>query len=135
MEACKKLVTHSVRRAFSFVRSARYRGHALAGFMTCLVALSLLPLTFVVPTRAPLSFSPANQFAIPAMIDQLANSSVGVTIVPDDYPTVSSAVENVSEGSTIFVRNGIYYENPVITKALTIMGEDNIGTIIVGSGG
>ena len=32
-------------------------------------------------------------------------------VVPDDYPTIGWAIGNASEGDTIFVKKGTYYEN------------------------
>lgn len=56
-------------------------------------------------------------------------------IVPDNYPSVSAAIGNASQGDTIFVRTGIYYENPWIDKSLSLVGEDSENTIVIGSGG
>jgi nitrous oxidase accessory protein len=43
--------------------------------------------------------------------------------VPDDYSTIQEAVNNANVGDTVFVRNGTYYENVVINKSLTLVGE------------
>jgi parallel beta-helix repeat protein len=56
-----------------------------------------------------------------------------VIYVPDDYPTIQSAVENASVGDTIFVYNDTYYEHVVIDKRLTLLGENRNTTIIDGS--
>ena len=55
-------------------------------------------------------------------------------IVPDDYPTVSSAVRNAKDGDTVFFRKGTY-EGPenqtlVINKTISLIGEDAEDTII-----
>jgi hypothetical protein len=53
--------------------------------------------------------------------------------VPDDYPTIDGAVANASDGTTIFVRRGIYNltENQLaINKTLTIIGEDQTNTML-----
>jgi hypothetical protein len=43
-------------------------------------------------------------------------------IVPDDYPTISSAIAEMPAGDTIMIRPGVYYENLVINdKHLCIM--------------
>lgn len=47
--------------------------------------------------------------------------SLSVT-VPDDYPTVQSAIDNVAEGSSIIVRNGTYVESIYINKPLKVLG-------------
>jgi parallel beta-helix repeat protein len=63
----------------------------------------------------------------------LVGSAVTIT-VPDDYGTIQSAVDNANSGDTIFVRNGIYIENVVINKTLTLIGENSSSTIIDGGG-
>ena len=45
-------------------------------------------------------------------------------IVPDDYSTITAAVENARDGDTIFVRNGTYREQAlVINNTITLVGE------------
>ena len=57
-----------------------------------------------------------------------------VTIrVPDDYPTINEAIIAAGSGDTIIIANGTYYERIVITKTLTIIGENAEGTKIDGS--
>jgi nitrous oxidase accessory protein NosD len=52
-------------------------------------------------------------------------------IVPDDYPTISGAIANATDGDTIYVRNGTYRENAINTeKSLSIIGEGYESTII-----
>jgi nitrous oxidase accessory protein NosD len=55
-------------------------------------------------------------------------------IVPDDYPTLQSAVGNASAGATIFVKKGIYNleSRLIINKPLTLIGETNLETILDG---
>jgi hypothetical protein len=55
-------------------------------------------------------------------------------IVPDDYATITDAIENASSGDTIFVRSGTY-DGPVnstlvIDKSLSIIGENAQNTIV-----
>jgi len=52
--------------------------------------------------------------------------------VPDDYPTIHEALNKAGSGDTIFVRKGIYAENIVINKSLTLIGENRESTIIDG---
>jgi len=54
--------------------------------------------------------------------------------VPDDYPTIQEAINHANEGDTIFVRNGTYYENVVVNKTISLIGEDRTTTIIDGNG-
>jgi parallel beta-helix repeat protein len=55
-------------------------------------------------------------------------------IVPDDYPTITAAIGNATNGDTILVRSGTY-EGPInstikIDKSVSIIGENNKDTII-----
>jgi nitrous oxidase accessory protein NosD len=65
---------------------------------------------------------------------RLGNSSKTI-VVPDDYATISAAVNSASSGDTILVKSGVYYENVVITKSLTLIGEDSQTTTVIGTGG
>lgn len=48
-----------------------------------------------------------------------------IIVVPDDYPTISSAIGNATNGDTIFVRKGTYEETTIaIEKSISIIGED-----------
>jgi len=54
-------------------------------------------------------------------------------IVPDDYPTITEAINNAYNGDTILFREGIH-EGPInqtiaINKTLSIIGENNKATI------
>jgi len=40
-----------------------------------------------------------------------------------DFKTIQSAINSAKEGSTIVVKPGVYHENPIIDKTLTIIGE------------
>ena len=59
-------------------------------------------------------------------------------VVPDDYPSISDAVGNATEGATIYVKKGTYQilQNDTLTinKALSIIGEDAEKTVLSGSG-
>ena len=56
-------------------------------------------------------------------------------VVPADYPTITSAINHASQGDTIVVKPGVYHENIEINKSLTLQGEDNKNTLIIGNGG
>jgi len=49
-----------------------------------------------------------------------------------DYKKIQDAIDNASEGDTIFVYNGTYYENLVVNKKIDLIGEDKHTTIIDG---
>jgi parallel beta-helix repeat protein len=51
-----------------------------------------------------------------------------------DYLTIQEGIDAASDGDTVFVYSGIYYENVVVNKRLNITGEDPDTTIINGSG-
>lgn len=57
----------------------------------------------------------------------------GEVIVPDQYPSIQDAIDNVSDGDTIYVRAGVYYEHVVVNKAVVLVGENRDTTIIDGS--
>ena len=63
-----------------------------------------------------------------------ADDAEGATItVPDDYPTINSAIENASDYDTLFIKDGHYLESVVVWRPLTIMGESRAGTVIESS--
>jgi len=51
---------------------------------------------------------------------------------PGNYTTIQDAIDASSEGDTIFVYSGTYYESLQIDKAVTLTGEDKNNTIIDG---
>jgi len=53
-------------------------------------------------------------------------------VVPVDFPTIHSALGEVDEGDTVFVRNGIYQEAVTLIENVVLMGEDRNKTIIRG---
>ncbi len=61
---------------------------------------------------------------------QSAKSSSKTITVPDDYPTIESAITNANDGDIIFVKKGTYVENPVINKSVSLVGEDRDTTVI-----
>ncbi len=66
---------------------------------------------------------------------QLNEASSQLKVVPDDYPTISDALRNASQGDIILVKKGIYYENLVIDKSVTLTGENSADTVVYGDGG
>ena len=47
---------------------------------------------------------------------------------------IQDLIDNASDGDTINIPNGIYYENIVIDRSINLIGEDKDNTIINGSG-
>jgi parallel beta-helix repeat protein len=52
---------------------------------------------------------------------------------PGNYSTIQDAVSNTSEGDTVFVYSGTYYEYIFIDKTINLIGEDKNTTIIDGT--
>ncbi len=69
-----------------------------------------------------------------AFTSQPVRSEPQTITVPDDYPTIQEAINNAGEGDTVFVRNGTYYENVVVNKRISLIGEDEDTTIVDGNG-
>jgi nitrous oxidase accessory protein NosD len=57
-------------------------------------------------------------------------------IVPDNYPTIQEAINAASDGDTVFVKAGTYYEPSsteamiIVNKSISLIGEDKGTTII-----
>jgi len=52
--------------------------------------------------------------------------------VPDDYFTIQEAINNANAGDTIHVKAGTYYENVVVNKTVSLIGESQENTVIEG---
>ncbi len=62
-------------------------------------------------------------------------SSTGEVIrVPADYSTIQDAVNVAAPESVILVSSGVYQENLVINKTVSLIGEDKTTTVIDGGG-
>lgn len=72
-------------------------------------------------------------FSSLALIVQPAKSEPTTIIVPDDFLTIQEAINNATNGDTIFVRNDTYYEHVVVNRSVSLVGEDVGTTIIDGS--
>jgi parallel beta-helix repeat protein len=48
------------------------------------------------------------------------------------YENITSALEHAIDGDTILVRSGTYYENVVVNKSVSLIGEDRNSTIVDG---
>jgi nitrous oxidase accessory protein len=79
-------------------------------------------------------------FSLLSVILSVVGFSVPVTTsssiirVPEDYERIQWAIGNASDGDTIFVRAGTYYEHVTVSKPLVLVGEDKATTIIDGNG-
>jgi len=65
-----------------------------------------------------------------------AQESPRVIHVPTDYPTIQEAIDNayIHSKDTIFVHKRTYYENIIVYKSVSLLGEDRDLTIIDGGG-
>lgn len=50
-----------------------------------------------------------------------------------NYTTIQDAIDNASDGDTVFVYSGTYYENVIVNKSINLIGEDRDTTIIDGN--
>jgi parallel beta-helix repeat protein len=53
--------------------------------------------------------------------------------VPDNFTSIQEAINNANDGDTIFVRANTYYENVVVNKTVSLVGENKYDTIIDGT--
>jgi parallel beta-helix repeat protein len=65
---------------------------------------------------------------------KVAEADSRILIVPDDYPTIASALGNAKDGDTVFVKKGTY-DGPInqsllINKTISLIGENANSTII-----
>ena len=52
---------------------------------------------------------------------------------PADFHTIQEAINAANPGDTIYVHNGTYYENVVVNKSISLIGENRNTTIIDGN--
>ena len=62
-------------------------------------------------------------------------ASAKTIYVPDDYAKIQWAVDSASDGDTIIVRDGTYYESVVVNKQLTIKSDKGPNNCIVNGSG
>ncbi len=61
--------------------------------------------------------------------------SASTIVVPDDCPTIQAAIGHASDGDTVFVKKGMYYEHMIyIGKSISLVGEAAEDTILDGNG-
>jgi len=76
-----------------------------------------------------------NEGAKNSMSKTISVITKGVIYVPDDYEKIQWAVDNASDGDTIIVRDGTYYENVFVDKQLMIKSENGSDNCIVNGTG
>jgi parallel beta-helix repeat protein len=65
---------------------------------------------------------------------QPARGEPGTLRVPTDYATIQGAINAAHSGDTVYVYNGVYHENVVVNKTLSLVGENRSLTIVDGGG-
>jgi len=51
---------------------------------------------------------------------------------PGNYTRIQDAIDDASDGDTVFVYSGIYYENIIINKTISLEGENRDKPVIDG---
>ena len=72
---------------------------------------------------------------IPIASSDTSNSKRVIYVDDDggaDYTKIQYAIDNASDGDTVYVYCGDYYENVVINKVINLTGEDKHTTVIDG---
>ena len=67
-------------------------------------------------------------------LETQAKESQSIINVPLNYQTIQDAINHASNGDTILVSQGIYPENVVVNKSVSIIGENPNTTIVDGNG-
>jgi nitrous oxidase accessory protein len=70
-------------------------------------------------------------FAVHLSVTTYVEAASKIIVVPDNYPTIKSAIGNATDGDTILVKAGIYEEQTLeINKRITLIGHDVNSSII-----
>jgi len=51
-----------------------------------------------------------------------------------NYTTIQEAIDDANTDDVVYVYGGTYYENVIVNKTLSLVGEDRDATVIIGSG-
>ena len=68
---------------------------------------------------------------LPSHRDFFCGENSNVIYVPDDYPSIQSAIDNATAWDTIIVRDGTYTERIVVDKPLTIQSENGYTNCVI----
>ena len=66
-----------------------------------------------------------------ALVCLTSTVQAAIIYVPDNYTKIQWAINNASDGDIIIVRDGIYYENLVINKSITLKSENGSDNCII----
>jgi len=81
-----------------------------------------------------LNFSTLMSFSLFVFLYINSPKASGLIHVPGDFSTIQAAIDGASVGDVIFVHQGIYYENVVVNKSVSLIGENKMVTVIDGGG-
>jgi len=87
-------------------------------------AVSVIMLTLLLMSMLTLAFN----------IQQVESEPITWTVDDDgpaDFSSIQEAINAASPGDTIYVYNGIYYEQVVVNKSVSLIGEDGIATTAI----
>jgi len=76
------------------------------------------------------------------LVDETLNTvgvaRASITVNDDggaDYTTIQAAIDNASDNETIYVWEGIYYENITVNKSVQLIGNGTVNTTVSSGGG
>ncbi len=87
------------------------------------VLLCLLPMSFLTDCKLSVKANPTTWTVDD---DRVENPHA-------DFTTIQEAINNATDGDKIIVHKGTYYENVVVNKAVSLVGEDRNSTILDGN--
>jgi parallel beta-helix repeat protein len=90
----------------------------------CLVILITLSSIVIIVDIAQVVKAPTMFY-----VDDVPGSS-GPEDPPEDFTSIQEAINASSDGDTVFVYNGTYYENVIVNKAITLNGENRNSTVV-----
>lgn len=107
-------------------------------FLSCIIRIIFLIILFLIPFSQVFCSNSgsavlANEDAVNSKLEFNTLSSFFIW-VPDNYTTIQEAINNANEGDTVFVKSGTYYEDVVVNKTISLIGEDSATTILDGKG-
>jgi parallel beta-helix repeat protein len=87
------------------------------------------------PLLRPHTLSPVT-LPVPSSLDETFDGKILYVggSGPGNFSTIGSAIQEATNGDTIFVYTGIYLENVIVDKSLVLVGENRDTTIIQGNG-
>lgn len=85
-------------------------------------------------TLDPMKLSDSNADSIDSIVNDGLVAVGNVMTVPDDYSTIQKAINSAYTGDRIYVRPGTYFENVIVNKTVSLIGEATENTFIDGGG-